>query len=160
MKWSYWISLYIRTHCVARGLRPLTLAAYEVSLKQFSEWIRVTQADRSPDSVTARDILQYLQHLRDDRGNHDSAVNRALVVLRSFYRAMVAMGYLDYKANPLSGFPSIKAVPRKLPVSLAPEQVSRLLAEPKTDTVIGLRDRALLALLYGTGIRATEPGAR
>jgi integrase/recombinase XerD len=156
MKWSYWISLYIRTHCVARGLRPLTLAAYEVSLKQFSEWIRVTQSDLSPDSVSARDVLQYLQHLRDDRGNHDSAVNRALVVLRSFYRAMVAMGYLDHKANPLSGFPTIKAVPRKLPVSLAPEQVSRLLAEPKTDTVIGLRDRALLALLYGTGIRATE----
>jgi integrase/recombinase XerD len=156
MKWSYWISLYIRTHCVARGLRPLTLAAYELSLKQFSEWVRVTAADRSPDSVTARDVLQYLQHLRDDRGNHDSAVNRALVVLRSFYRAMVAMGYLDHKANPLNGFPSIKAVPRKLPVSLAPEQVSRLLAEPKTDTVIGLRDRALLALLYGTGIRATE----
>jgi site-specific recombinase XerD len=156
MKWSYWITLYIRTHCVARGLRPLTLAAYEDALKQFSEWVRVAHSDRPPDSVAARDVLQYLQHLRDDRGNGDSAVNRALVVLRSFYRAMVAMGYLDHKANPLNGFPSIKAVPRKLPVSLAPEQVSRLLAEPKSDTVIGLRDRALLALLYGTGIRASE----
>jgi integrase/recombinase XerD len=156
MKWPYWISLYIRTHCVARGLRPLTLAAYEDALKQFSEWVRVTHSDRPPDQVTARAVLEYLQHLREDRGNGDSAVNRALVVLRSFYRAMVAMGYLDHKANPLSGFPSIKAVPRKLPVSLAPEQVSRLLAEPKSDTVIGLRDRALLALLYGTGIRASE----
>jgi len=156
MKWSYWISLYIRTHCVARGLRPLTLAAYEDALKQFSDWVRVTHADHSPDQVTPREVLEYLQHLRQDRGNGDSAVNRALVVLRSFYRAMVAMGYLDHKANPLSGFPSIKAVPRKLPVSLAPEQVSRLLAEPKSDTVIGLRDRALLALLYGTGIRASE----
>lgn len=156
MKWPYWITLYIRTHCVARGLRPLTLAAYEDALRQFSEWVRVTHSDRPPDQVTARDVLEYLQHLREDRGNGDSAVNRALVVLRSFYRAMVAMGYLDHKANPLSGFPSIKAVPRKLPVSLAPEQVSRLLAEPKSDTVIGLRDRALLALLYGTGIRATE----
>ncbi len=156
MKWSYWISLYIRTHCVARGLRPLTLAAYEDALKQFSEWVRASHSDHSPDQVTARDVLEYLQHLRQDRGNGDSAVNRALVVLRSFYRAMVAMGHLDHKANPLSGFPSIKAVPRKLPVSLAPEQVSRLLAEPKSDTVIGLRDRALLALLYGTGIRASE----
>jgi site-specific recombinase XerD len=62
----------------------------------------------------------------------------------------------DHTANPLIGFPSIKAVPRKLPVTLSPEQVSRLLAEPETDTVIGLRDRALLALLYGTGIRASE----
>jgi integrase/recombinase XerD len=156
MKWSYWISLYIRTHCVARGLRPKTLVAYEDSLDQFREWVRLTQSDREPDQLTAREMLQYLQHLREDRGNHDSAVNRALVVLRSFYRAMVAMGHLDHRANPLNGFPSIKAVPRKLPVSLAPEQVSRLLAQPKSDTVIGLRDRAMLALLYGTGIRATE----
>ncbi|HVA55041.1 MAG TPA: tyrosine-type recombinase/integrase [Gammaproteobacteria bacterium] len=156
MKWSYWISLYIRTHCVARGLRPLTLAAYEDALKQFSEWVRITCSDCSPDRVTAREVLAYLQHLREARGNGDSAVNRAVVVLRRFYAAMVAMGHLEPATNPLLGFPSIKAVPRKLPVALAPEQVSRLLAEPKNDTVIGLRDRALLALLYGTGIRASE----
>lgn len=105
MKWSYWISLYIRTHCVARGLRPLTLVAYEEALLQFREWVRVTRADCSPDQVSARDVLQYLQHLRERRGNGDSAVNRTLVVLRSFYRAMVAMGYLEYTANPLIGFP-------------------------------------------------------
>jgi integrase/recombinase XerD len=156
MKWQFWISLYIRTHCVARGLRPLTLAAYQKVLQQFQEWVRVMRQDRAPDQVTAQDVLAYLQHLREVRGNGDSAVNRAVVVLRRFYRAMVAMGYLDHSANPLADFPSIKAVPRKLPIALSSEQVSRLLAEPKPDTVIGLRDRALLALLYGTGIRASE----
>ena len=156
MKWSYWISLYIRTHCVARGLRPLTLAAYEDALKQVSEWVRMSHQDRAPDQLTAREVLEYLQHLRNDRGNGDSAVNRAVVVLRSFYRAIVAMGHLDSRSNPMAGFPSIKAVPRKLPVCLAPEQVRRLLAEPKGDTIMGVRDRALLALLYGTGIRASE----
>lgn len=45
---------------------------------------------------------------------------------------------------------------RRLPIALSSEQVSRLLTEPEEDTVIGLRDRALLALLYGTGIRASE----
>ena len=45
MKWSFWIELYIRTHCVARGLRPLTLAAYEDALQQFHEWVRVTRGD-------------------------------------------------------------------------------------------------------------------
>lgn len=156
MKWSFWIDLYIRTHCVARGLRPLTLAAYEAALNQFHEWVRVMRADVAPDQIVARDVLAYLQHLRDVRGNGASAVNRAVVVLRRFYCAMVAMGYLDHASNPLIGFPSIKAVPRKLPVALSAEQVGRLLDEPEVDTVIGLRDRALLALLYGTGIRASE----
>jgi len=156
MKWSFWIELYIRTHCVARGLRPLTLSAYEDALNQFREWVRVKREDRAPDQVSARDVLAYLQYLREVRRNGDSAVNRAVVILRRFYGAIVAMGYLDHAANPMIGFPSIKAVPRKLPVVLSADQVSRLLAEPEEDTVIGLRDRALLALLYGTGIRASE----
>jgi integrase/recombinase XerD len=156
MKWSYWISLYIRTHCVARGLRSLSLAAYETALEQFRELIRVCGEQRPPDAVTARDVLEYLQHLREMRGNGDAAVNRQLTILRSFYRAIVAMGHLQPSDNPLAGFPSIKAVPRKLPISLSPEQVGRLLVRPRQDTIIGLRDRAVLALLCGTGIRATE----
>jgi len=86
MKWSYWIELYIRTHCVARGLRPLTLAAYADALKQFHEWVRVTRADIAPDQVTARDVLAYLQYLREVRGNGASAVTcrcgSAAVLLR------------------------------------------------------------------------------
>jgi site-specific recombinase XerD len=156
MKWSYWISLYIDRFCVARGLRTSTLEYYEAALRQFSEWIRVTRADRPPDLVTARDVLEYLQHLRDDRGNGDSAVNSAVVVLRSFYRASVALDLLDYSDNPMVGFPTIKAVPRKLPVSLSPEQIHRLMAGPDQDTVIGLRDGALITMLYATGIRASE----
>jgi site-specific recombinase XerD len=156
MKWSYWMELYIRTHCVARGLRPLTIAAYERTLEQFRDWIRIKQNDREPDQLSARDVLAYVQYLREVRDNGDSAINRTVVVLRRFYAAMAAMGQLDPNDNPLASFPSIKAVPRKLPISLSSEQVNRLLAEPKPDTVLGLRDRALLALLYGTGIRASE----
>ncbi len=81
MKWSFWIELYIRTHCVARGLRPLTVAAYEDALQQFREWVRTTLEDRAPDQLTARDVLAYLQHLREVRGNGDSAVNRAATLL-------------------------------------------------------------------------------
>jgi hypothetical protein len=62
MTWSYWISIYIRTHCVARGLRPLTLVAYENSLKQFSEWIRVTHADQSPDLVPVTESMDEPPH--------------------------------------------------------------------------------------------------
>ena len=156
MKWDYWMALYLKTHCVARGLRPLSIAAYAASLQQFRTWCEEHCGATTPDAVVARHILEYLEHLRRDRDNGDSAVNRALVVLRSFYRAIVAMGHLAPTANPLMGFPTIKAVPRKLPVTISNEEVERLVHRPDGDTIIGLRDRALLTLLYGTGIRATE----
>jgi integrase/recombinase XerD len=154
--WDYWILLYTRTHCTARGLRPLTIAAYDLALRQFRAFVDAHLDGKPPDQVRARDVLAYLQHLREVRANGASAVNRHVVVLRSFYRAMVAMGHLEPRGNPMAGFPSIKAVPRKLPVTLTPEETQRLLAAPKLDTILGLRDRAILAVLYGTGIRASE----
>lgn len=130
MRWDYWTALYLRTHCVARGLRPLSIAAYEAALRQFRAFLSERFGEKPPDAVSACDVLEYLEHLRKERGNGDSAVNRALVVLRSFYRAIVAMGHLAPAANPLAGFPSIKAAPRKLPVTLSTEEVERLLARP------------------------------
>jgi site-specific recombinase XerD len=156
MRWDYWMALYLRTHCVARGLRPLSIAAYGASLQQFRCWVDQYRGGKAPDAIQARDVLEYLEYLRHERDNGDSAVNRALVVLRSFYRAIVAMGHLDPAGNPLEGFPLIRAVPRKLPVTLSGEEVSRLMHRPSIDTIIGLRDRALLTILYGTGIRASE----
>ena len=156
MMWSYWMALYLRTHCVARGLSPLTIAAYEATLGQFRVWLDAQTPGQTPDRVTAREVLEYLEHLRRERDNGASAVNRVVTVLRSFYRAIVAMGHLEPRENPLIGFPTIKAAPRKLPVVLDGEEVGRLLATPRATTVLGVRDRALLALLYGTGIRASE----
>ena len=159
MMWSYWMSLYLRTHCVARGLSPLTIAAYEATLRQFHTWIEARPDQLPPDHVRARDVLEYLEHLRRDRDNGASAVNRTVTVLRSFYRAIIAMGHMEPRDNPLAGFPRIKAAPRKLPVVLEQEEVERLLATPRATTVIGVRDRAILALFYGTGIRVGECAA-
>lgn len=156
MKWGYWISLYIRTHCTARGLRPASIAAYDATLKQFRAYVEEFLEAKPPDAASASDILGYLQHLREVKGNGDSAVNRTVTVLRSFYRAMVAMGHLDPRSNPMMGFPTIRGVARKLPTVLTPEETQQLLSQPPRDTIIGVRDRALLALFYGTGIRASE----
>jgi site-specific recombinase XerD len=156
MKWDYWISLYLRTHCVACGLSPKTIAAYSDALKQFRAWCLTQDSPLGPDAVAARNALEYLEHLRRDRDNGAAAVNRTITILRNFYRAIVAMGHLDPRANPLSGFPKIKAAPRKLPVILDAEEMSRLIGTASTKTVLGVRDRAIVALLYGTGIRASE----
>lgn len=156
MKWDYWIALYVNTHCVARGLRVLTMTAYEATLKGFCKYARESWADRGPDQLSAADVLQYLEYLRKQKGNGASALNRQATVLRNFYRAMVAMGHLEARQNPMAYFPKIKPAARKLPVTLDREEIGKLLDQPRGDTVLGLRDRALLTLLYGTGIRASE----
>ena len=156
MMWEYWITLYTRTHCVARGLRSTTIEAYVAALCQFRAFARFRLGDPNPDQVSASDVLGYLEYLRADRRNGPAAVNRTVVILRGFYRAIAAMGHLDPRANPMAGFPSLRAAPRKLPVVLSAEETQSLLAIPRSDTIMGLRDRALLALLYGTGIRVSE----
>lgn len=156
MKWDYWTALYTGTHCTARGLRPATIAAYQKILEQFRRYVRQRHGDAAPDALGARELLGYVEHLRTERRNGDAAVNRQVVVLRGFYRALVAMGQLEPARNPLAHFPRLKAPSRKLPAVLGERELGRLLDAPEADTVIGLRDRALLRLLYGTGIRASE----
>lgn len=156
MTWEYWICLYTQTHCTARGLRTSTIAAYEKTLEQFRAYVRLRQGDVEPGQITARHVLEYVNYLRHDRHNGDSAVGRQVTILKNFYRAIVAMGHLEPAANPLAHFPKLKAKPRKLPTVLSAEEVQHLLASPPKDIVLGLRDRAILALLYGTGIRASE----
>jgi integrase len=154
MKWDYWITLYLQTHCTARGLRHSSIESYRATLLRFREYARTQWADRSPDQITAREVLEFLDYLRRERDNGAAAINRQVTVLRNFYRAMVALGHLEPKNNPLAYFPKIKAAPRKLPVTLNADEVRRLIELPSTDNVLGLRDRAMLTLLYGTGIRS------
>jgi site-specific recombinase XerD len=141
---------------VARGLRALTIKAYEATLKGFRQYALLTWPERGPDELSACDILQYLEHLRKERHNGASALNRQATVLRNFYRAIVAMGHVEPRLNPMAYFPKMKPAARKLPSTLDREEVSRLLDQPDSDTILGLRDRAVLTLLYGTGIRASE----
>ena len=156
MKWDYWITLYLQRHCTARGLSPNSIAAYQATLEGFREYVRWRLEDRGPDTITSRDVLEYVDYLRKERDNGDAAVNRQVTVLRNFYRAVVAMGHLEMRHNPMAYFPKLKAQRRRLPVCLDEDQVRRLIELPRPNTVMGLRDRAILTLLYGTGIRASE----
>ncbi len=156
LAWNVWIDLYCETWCVGRNLQVSTIAAYRTTLHQFAAWLERTHRTSHPASVTTRLVLDYVTYLRDERKNGSSAVQRVVVVLKNFYRAMKAFGHIAPNENPLNGFPKIKQGRVKLPVHLTPKEVRVLLAAPKTDTVLGLRDRAILTLLYATGIRAGE----
>ena len=156
MKWKFWLEQYLDRHCTARGLKPNTIAAYQLTLDCFRAFAKFRLGDRGPDELMSKDILKYVDYLRKERGNGDSAVNRHVTVLKSFYRAIVAMNHLDPDQNPMAHFPKIKAAPNKMPVFLSEEEIQKLIAQPRSDTVLGLRDRAIITLLYGTGIRANE----
>ena len=156
MKWEYWLSQFLETHCTARGLRSNTIAAYRDTLICFCGFIRVNHKDKDPDELKAVHVLDYVNFLRHVRDNGPSAINRQVTVIKTFYRAMVAMEFMPFEANPMACFPKIKAAPRKLPTWLSQDEMEKLMRQPRTDTVMGLRDRALIITLYGTGIRASE----
>jgi integrase/recombinase XerD len=156
LAWDLWIDLYCETWCVGRNLQVSTIAAYRQTLRQFEAWLDQAHQISEPGRVTTRLVLDYVVHLREARKNGDSAVQRVIVVLKNFYRAMKAFGHIAPDENPMNGFPKVKKGREKLPVFLSAKEVRRLLATPKADTVLGLRDRAILTLLYATGIRAGE----
>jgi len=154
--WEYCLTSFLGTHCAARGLAVTSIASYSRSLRQFISYVEVKLDNKAPSTISAREVLDYLQYLRSERENGDSAVTRALTILKCFYRALVAMEHLKPVENPLVHFPKVKAAPSKLPVYLSEDEVTRLLKSPPGDTVLMVRDRAILGLLYGTGIRASE----
>lgn len=150
------MTLYIERHCGARGLQPRTMAAYLEVLRMFQKFIEVRKPGCGPDKISAKDVLEYVDYLRQVRHNQASAVNRQVVVITNFYRAMVAMDQMEPRENPTAFFPKMKAPKRKILDVLTEEEVKRLIERPRGDTILGIRDRAIITLLYGTGIRATE----
>jgi integrase/recombinase XerD len=156
MKWDYWLDLYLSKYCMAQGLRPLSISSYKAILRKFRTWLSDFKNVHEPDEVTQDLILDYVRYLRLSCNNRDCSVNTQLVSIRNFYRALVAMEQIAYTKNPTLQLPKIKAPKRKMKDVLSHSEVEDLLKKPRSNTVLGLRDRAILTLLYGTGIRASE----
>ena len=131
-----------------------TVAAYALDLDQFSGFLAVHTgaADPDPAAVDHLTIRLYLGELAD-RGIQKRSIARKLAAIRSFFRFLV-------RKKKLASNPSLNVVtpklPRKLPSFLDEPSVRRMMELPDTSTPNGLRDRAILELLYGTGIRVGE----
>ena len=156
MRWDYWIKMYIEDQCLARGLRSSTIAAYQSTLQAFRIYAQFRLGNPDPDQISTRNVTEYVMYLREERHNGVCAVNRHVVVLKNFYRAAVVRDELAPRDNPMKRLGLLKGPPKKLPEVLSEEEVARLMNAPNQKTVIGLRDRAIVTLLYSTGIRAQE----
>lgn len=133
-----------------RGLALNTLQSYRRDLTQYLGYL-AEKSVRLEDSSRVH-IQGYFLHLKK-LGRASATVNRCLVSIRSFYQYLVAEHVLDH--DPAAGLEAPR-LERKMPSVLTVEEVGRLLEAPRTDTSYGLRDKAMLELLYATGIRVTE----
>jgi integrase/recombinase XerD len=133
---------------LSRALAANTLAAYRRDLDAFARWL----APRQLDKARASDLLEYLGH-RHQQGFHARSTARLLSCLRGFYRSLVERGSLIKDPTALLQHPKLG---RPLPKTLSEADVNALLAAPDVDRPLGLRDRAMLELLYATGLRISE----
>ncbi len=131
-----------------------TVTAYARDLGQFREFLaaRGGSAGADPAAVDRLTLRLYLGEL-SDRGIQKRSVARKLAALRSFFRFLVRRKGLG--SNPAANLVSPK-LPNKLPSFLDEGAVHRMMELPDAATDAGLRDRAVLELLYGTGIRVGE----
>ena len=133
-----------------KGLAENTLLAYGRDLGKFAAF--AAERGKSLEELGRGDILDFLESLY--RGGLDSrSVARHLVTLRNFFRFALREGLIE--ADPAEHLQSPK-IRSRLPTFLTVEEVDRLMAQPDTKTPHGLRDKAMLELLYATGMRVSE----
>jgi len=133
------------------GSAANTRKAYESDLTQFCTWFR-RFGPGSVHAVTLDTFTQYLQHLHAN-GLAATSVARKLAALKMFFRYLVLEGVIRESVADLLSSPRLW---QRLPTVISPENIDRLLVSPGTDERWPLRDRAVLALMYATGCRASE----
>ena len=131
---------------IERGLSPNTVAGYCSDVSLFLE-----ESGLEPGAVRAADIIDYLSARSDALSKRSQA--RLLSALRSFFDWMILEGAV--KENPCDGVDAPK-IGRYLPEVLSVQEVDDIIASVDTSTPSGLRDRAILEVLYGCGLRVSE----
>jgi len=134
-----------------RNLAPATLVAYRRELKSLIAFLDGELAIASPAAADPPAIRSYLAHLHQRRLSPRS-IERALAATRTYFRFLVREAVID--SNPAQGLPAVKA-PRRGPDVVGRHDIEELF-ESLPDTPAGRRDRAILELLYGSGLRVGE----
>lgn len=134
-----------------RGLSRASIDSYAADLRDYLGFL-TKRGVRSYEGVTRDAIVDYIEDLRR-RGYAQKSMERHVAALKGFHRFSVAEDLT--RANPAASVPLPKT-DRTLPQVLSIEQVGALLDQAFPDTPAGLRDKAVLEVLYGCGLRASE----
>ena len=134
-----------------QGASPQTQDAYARDLDRFAAYATTRGADSPPD-VTARLLREYLYHLKD-LGLAPASIRRNVSAVRTYFKFLLGEGHVS--RDPSERIETPKRW-RTLPEVLTIAEVDRLLAAPSLDDPLVFRDRALLELAYGAGLRVSE----
>ncbi len=132
-----------------KNLSKNTLEAYRRDVEKFSEFVRNREEKiLSVDTVTIMAFVQYLQR----EGRATSSIVRNIVSIRNFYKYLIKKNMVS--EDPTLGY-EIPKIERTIPKILSVEEVDKLLNSPDSSKK-GLRDKAMLELMYATGVKITE----
>jgi len=142
---------YVKHLELERSISPLTVRNYTGDIQGFLDFLGNNGVD-SLDKVSRSTMRLYLGWLHE-QGIARASISRKLSALRSLYRYLARENLVD--AEPLSTLSSPK-LEKRLPTFLTHEEMAWLIEAPDTSTPYGLRDRAILELLYAAGVRVSE----
>ena len=128
-----------------------TVASYMRDIRQFADWLR-QEEDLDVVDAEQLNISNYLSHLEED-GRSGATVSRSLASLKNFYAYLVTSGFLE--KTPVTEI-RVTRGEKKLPQILTSREIELLLAQPVCVDAKGYRDKAMLEVMYATGIRVTE----
>lgn len=144
------LDAYLRHLLVEKGLAELTLSAYSEDLGRFFSYLKTRGLDA--EDLAPMDLLAYLV-LLEKEGLAPRSRARHLVSIRGFFTFLAETEDLEKDPSRIVRLPRMG---RKLPDVPSLKEMEALLAAPAPDTALGLRDRAMLELLYATGLRVSE----
>ena len=127
-----------------------TLSSYLRDVRQFSDWL--TEKGIALPQAAQSDIKRYVSHL-EKKGKSNSTIVRSVASLKSFYNYMLSIRSVS--VNPAKGIAPTR-IERKLPAILSSKEVDLFLDQPDQSDPKGCRDKAMLEVLYATGIRVSE----
>ncbi len=143
---------FIHYLIVERNLAHNTIVSYERDLKKYVQYLQKVEQRCRWNDVTRFHIMQFLKFLKE-KGSSPKTIARHLASVRSFHQFLLREKAADQDPTVHIETPQL---PRKLPNVLSMAEVEALLEAPKQNTPFSIRDKAMLELLYATGIRVSE----
>ncbi|HFE64668.1 MAG TPA: site-specific tyrosine recombinase XerD [Caldithrix sp.] len=151
MNWEYLLEKFIRHLALEKALANNTLFAYRNDISRYIRYLKEKKIRRVED-ISQLFLQDFIGQLYDV-GLSGSSLARNFSALRGFHKYLIANGMTEHDPTELLETPRLK---RKLPSVLSVQEVIRIIEQPDTEQPLGIRDRAMLEVLYGCGLRVSE----